>query len=356
MFCFSRETILAGKLKRPALAICFVSAAVLASTSAAPSSAQAPRGQVGVRLIDVASDRASDPRAKLYIIDHVSPGAIFSRHIDASNGSDETVDVKAYAAGAEVKDGSFSFFEDEQGDELSSWIKVEPNAYRLAPHTAMSETVTIKVPASAASGERYAVVWAEFSSPNQAGNVREVSRVGIRVYLSVGEGAEPPTDFEVESLAGFRDAQGNPGISARVRNTGGRAVDLSGEATLSNGPGGLSAGPYPVRLGTTLGIGQTEPVTVPLDRRIPAGPWDAKIVLRSGLVERTATARIKFPAGAGERGPDVKARKAGASVAKEVGILATLFLQAVIIIFLLLLFFRRRRRKEDGEAEDQPRR
>jgi hypothetical protein len=45
----------------------------------------------------------------------------------------------------------------------------------------------------------------------------------------------------------------------------------------------------------SLGIGDTEPVTITLDRRLPSGPWDATITLRSGLLERTAKATITFP-------------------------------------------------------------
>jgi hypothetical protein len=91
-------------------------------------------------------------------------------------------------------------------------------------------------------------------------------------------------------------------VAATVHNTGGRALDLSGQLRLTNGPGGLSAGPFDAKLGTTLGVGQTEPVLVTLDRAIPAGPWDARIVLRSGLTEREATARVTFPATAASSG------------------------------------------------------
>ena len=69
---------------------------------------------------------------------------------------------------------------------------------------------------------------------------------------------------------------------------------------LSDGPGGLSAGPFDANLGTTLATGATGPVTVHLDERLPAGPWTARITLRSGLVERSAHATVTFPvAGAG---------------------------------------------------------
>ena len=49
-------------------------------------------------------------------------------------------------------------------------------------------------------------------------------------------------------------------------------VDMTGSLSLSNGPGSLNAGPFPARLGTTLGINDTGRVTVPLDKRLPDGP------------------------------------------------------------------------------------
>jgi hypothetical protein len=88
-------------------------------------------------------------------------------------------------------------------------------------------------------------------------------------------------------------------VAAQVRNTGSRALDLTGELRLAGGPGGLRAGPVAAQLGTTLGLGETEPVLVPLDRAIPAGPWRATFTLRSGWVRRTAKATITFPTSPG---------------------------------------------------------
>jgi len=80
-----------------------------------------------------------------------------------------------------------------------------------------------------------------------------------------------------------------------VHNTGQRALDLSGSLRLTDGPAGLSGGPFPVSLGTTLAIGATEPVLVVLDRSLPAGPWQARITLRSGVTSQTARAKLTFP-------------------------------------------------------------
>ena len=153
------------------------------------------------------------------------------------------------------------------------------------------------MPDDAAPGEQYGVVWAEVrSAPTVGGGVIEVNRVGIRLYLSVGPGGAPAADFQIDSLTAERSAAGQPVVLAAVYNTGGRALDMSGTLQLSSGPGGLSAGPFAATLGTTLAIGETELLSVVLDKQVPAGPWEAHIVLRSGLLERSARATITFPA------------------------------------------------------------
>jgi hypothetical protein len=134
------------------------------------------------------------------------------------------------------------------------------------------------------------------AAPLAGGGVTQVSRVGIRLYLSVGPGGPPAANFTITTLTAMRATDGRPTVQASVHNTGGRALDMNGTLRLLSGPGGLSGGPFPAKLGTTLAIGDTESVTVALDKQLPAGPWDAQITLRSGLLERSARATITFPA------------------------------------------------------------
>jgi len=84
-------------------------------------------------------------------------------------------------------------------------------------------------------------------------------------------------------------------VVATVHNTGGRALDLHGTLELSDGPGGLNAGPFPAKLGVTLGIADTEPITITLNKQLPAGPWHARLILLSGLNQGTAQATLTFP-------------------------------------------------------------
>jgi hypothetical protein len=157
--------------------------------------------------------------------------------------------------------------------------------------------VTITVPKDAAPGEQYGVIWAEARSAAKAGGgVVQVSRVGVRLYVSVGPGGPPPANFTIDTMTAQRAANGQPMVVASVHNTGGRAMDMSGALELTKGPGGLSAGPFPANVGVTLAVGADAKVTVALDKALPAGPWQATIKLRSGLIERETSATLTFPA------------------------------------------------------------
>lgn len=255
---------------------------------------------IGIRLVDAPVATRDNPRARVYIIDHVKPGTTIERRVEVSNGTGKATDVAVYPAAAAIKAGSFVGLQGDTPNELSTWTKAGTPRLRLADGAEEMVDVTIDVPSDAAPGEQYAVLWAQTTSAG-GGAVTQVSRVGIRVYLSVGPGGEPASAFTIESLTAQRDASGTPVVAATINNTGGRALDLRGELTLGDGPGGLSAGPFPVTLGTTLGRGQSEPITVQLDEQLPNGPWKAKLSVTSGLLTETAQATLSFPeSGTGE--------------------------------------------------------
>ncbi len=254
-------------------------------------------GGIGIRLLDAPVSRRDDPRAHVYIVDFLAPGTTISRRVEVSNTSATRQSIQVYAGAASVKDATFGFGEGSTPDELSTWISFDRTVLDLAPSAKADVLVTIRVPRPASSGERYAVIWAQAAAlPSATGNIGIINRVGVRVYLDIGAGGEPPSDFRIENITPGRRPGGEPEVFARVRNIGGRAVDLSGSLTLSNGPGSLSAGPFDVAGDTTLAPGDVGPTVVVLDRRLPNGPWHAHLELSSGLIHRTADAVIKFPA------------------------------------------------------------
>ena len=327
-----------------------VAGALAPATGALSQTTPGAQPSIGIRLLQAPVSLQNDPRAKTYIIDHVAPGTTISRRVAVSSTYNSPVDVKLYGGPAVINGGSFNAEPIGQTNDLSTWITVAPNSVTVPAHGEVDATVTIAVPLSAASGERYAVVWAQPPESTSSSGVSVINRVGIRVYLSVGNGPSPTIDFTIDSLTAARNASGIPYVTAQVHNTGGRALDLSGTLALTDGPGGTSAGPFPAKLGTTLGIGQTEPVTVPLDRNIPSGPWRATITLSSDQVTRVAAATISFPLVAGETSSPVPAR----AVSHRTGSFWATSVIAVIVLvavgLLLLLLWRRRKEEEDDET------
>lgn len=304
----------------------------------------APAGSIGLRLLDIPANVTDDPRARLYIVDHVAPGAVVERRIDVANGLPDATTINLYSGAASISDGAFLGAEGRTPNDLSTWTSVDRESPTVPAGGSVTATVTITVPADAAPGEQYGVVWAEVAAPpSSGGGVTVVNRIGIRIYLSVGLGGAPAADFLVGTLTAARSAEGQPMVVASVQNTGGRALDMFGTLQLLGGPGGLSAGPFPVVLGTTVGIGNTEPVTIVLDKEVPAGPWDATITLHSGLLERSATATITFP--------DVGTAAAVPIASGPPEWLYVAIIGLLLLLILVALLVRRRRRRDDDPAE-----
>jgi len=269
---------------------------VFASLAGAVDTPSPATGGIGLRLTDVPAAELSNPRDRIYIVEHVHAGTVIDRRIEVSNTTSSAWHVVLYPAAATIANGSFIGAAGDDQNALSTWTSVSPDAADVPSDSSVMATVRIAVPIGTTSGERYGAVWAQVSSgPTAGGGITQVSRVGIRIYLSVGSGGAPASDFTIESLTAERSSTGEPLVLASVHNTGALALDMSGTLQLSAGPGGLRAGPFPASLGTTLAIGDTEPVTIALNSQIPAGPWDARITLESGLLQRSAQATITFP-------------------------------------------------------------
>ncbi|QCQ93333.1 peptidase [Rhodococcus sp. SGAir0479] len=266
-----------------------------ASTISRAQAAQAENGTIGVRLLEAPASSGNDPRARVYIVDHLAPGATITRRVEVTNTTDDRVEVRLYPSAAGIEQGRFTGAAGQVANDLTTWTSIAPAQVSVDAHSTAEAVATITVPADAPPGEQYAVLWAETRSAAASQAITQISRVGIRVYLSVGPGNPPAGDFAIESLTAARLDDGSPILYANVRNTGGRALDLKGNLTLSDGPGGLNAGPIPVEGITTLAPGTSGAVTAALSRDIPVGPWNAAVTLTSGLLERSAETPITFP-------------------------------------------------------------
>lgn len=302
---------------------------------------------LGIRLVEAPEERRNDPRAQAYIVDHVSPGARFERRIEVINNTDRAAEIQLYPAAAEISGGKFNVGDGRAENALTRWVQMSPPSVRLSPGESAGATVSIAVDAGAESGEYYAAALAEMP-PAENSQISVTSRVGIRIYLSVGQGGEPGSDFRIESLSAERREDGTPLVRAQVVNTGGRALDLSGSLKLSEGPGDAKVGPVPADLISTIGPGGRAPVTVVLEPDLPAGPWRAVMTVEGSGLTRSAEAILTFPRAGG---PADVVEVGGSGVPWWLLLLALLLLLLIALI-LFLIWRRRRRRDEDEEPDD----
>ncbi|MEU4806994.1 hypothetical protein [Actinosynnema sp. NPDC023587] len=315
------------------------------SSAGMSTSAQAdePDNAIGIKLLDAPISRRDDPRAQVYIVDHLAPGTVITRAVQITNSSSTPRRIEIYPGAARITDNTFELLPGRADNELTKWISVDQNFLDLDPGRSARVLVTIKVDPLAAPGERFGVLWAQTSAPVAGDNdVILASRVGIRAYLDVGAGGEPASDFAVSGLTPTRTEDGRPQVLATVRNTGGRAVDLAGDMSLSDGPGSLTAGPFPATLGTTMAPGGTASVQILLDKRLPEGPWSARLTLRSGALERTVTATITFPVAVDTRG-EMAVPDSPTWLDRNLALLIALASLLLLALLAVYLFARRRR-------------
>jgi hypothetical protein len=248
-------------------------------------------GGIGIRLVAPPANAPSSPQGRIYIVADVAPGAVIHRSLQVSNATPSTASITLYAAAASVKNGVFLGAVGHSGDPLSTWTSVDPSSSDVPSGGLLSAAVVISVPSTAPPGLEYGVIWAE-TRTGPLGGIVHISRVGIRIYLSVGPGGLKPENFSVGSLRASRSAVGQTTVRTSVQNTGGWPLDLGGTLRLTHGPGGLSAIPLAVSLPSALAVGKSELVSVPLNRSLPIGSWHVELSFQSGALSRSAEATV----------------------------------------------------------------
>ena len=149
-------------------------------------------GSVGIRISEIPANVADHPYAKVYIVSRLVPGVEMKQRLEVFNTSPKEFKVSLYPGLATFSNGEFKIGEGRMGNTLTSWTKLTPDTVVIKPGESKFFTVTISPPADAASVTQYGVIWAEVAgTPNEAG-ITSVSRVGIRMYIPVGDSSETP--------------------------------------------------------------------------------------------------------------------------------------------------------------------
>jgi len=93
-----RRLLTAVALVAGALATATAGPAVSASAATPPAAAIG----LGVRLLDAPTAARNDPRAQVYIVDRLPPGAVIHRRIELTNSTPGPLAASVYPAAADI--------------------------------------------------------------------------------------------------------------------------------------------------------------------------------------------------------------------------------------------------------------
>ena len=141
----------------------------------------------GIRIAQIPPAVANDQFASSYIISRIKPGAPLSQRLEVVNNSTQTLKVHVYPGLATYDGEQFLVGDGAAGNKLSSWTALTPNFLTLKPGETNFFIMTISPPGDAPSTQEFGVIWAEVQGTTNATGITSVSRVGIRMYIPIGD-------------------------------------------------------------------------------------------------------------------------------------------------------------------------
>lgn len=162
------------------------SVAMCAGAISAHSAEPTPVGSIGIRIAQVLALDTENPLAAAYIVSRLQPGIAHKQRLEIYNTSTQALKVDIYPGLANFVNEKFTVGNAREGNEFTSWIQLLPNAVTVKPNESKSIDMTITPPGDAASTQQFGVIWAEVQGAPNASGITSVSRVGIRIYVPIG--------------------------------------------------------------------------------------------------------------------------------------------------------------------------
>jgi len=118
----------------------------------------------------------------------IDAGQTLSKSLKVINDGTTTYDFVVYASPYSVANGDYTpnYTETKPNTDLYTWVDFEKTRYTLNPGENVDVPYTIAVPADAAPGGHYSVIFAETEvSEEDSGQIARKKRVGTIVYATV---------------------------------------------------------------------------------------------------------------------------------------------------------------------------
>jgi hypothetical protein len=161
---------------------------ILTFAGSAVAHAQDPTtvGSIGIRIAQIPAEVAEHDYASAYIVSRVQPGQVLTQRLEVFNTSSQAFKVALYPGLAKLVNRKFVIGEGRAGNDLTSWTKLSPQTLTVKPGETKAFEMTISPPIDAASNQQFGVIWAEVQGAADATGIASVSRVGIRMYIPIG--------------------------------------------------------------------------------------------------------------------------------------------------------------------------
>ena len=174
------------KYSRSLILVILTSIAVGAGAVSANAADPVAVGSVGIRIAQILAPDVNNPLAAAYIVSRLQPGTAHTQRLEIYNTSSQELKVDVYPGLATFENRKFLVGNGRDGNKFTSSIKLLPNTVTLKPSEAKSFNMTITTPADAASTQQFGVIWAEVKGEANSAGITSVSRVGIRIYVPIG--------------------------------------------------------------------------------------------------------------------------------------------------------------------------
>lgn len=172
-----------------------------ALTTSASASEPTSVGSIGIRIAHIPAAVAHEPLAGSYIISRLQPGVELTQRLEVFNTSTEAIKVSLYPGLATFKNRTFLIGNGRDGNDLTSWTKLSQDLVVLKPGATQYFNMTISPPLDALSLQQFGVIWAEVQGAPNSSGITSVSRVGIRMYVPVGNAPDIAIGEQVVSSA-----------------------------------------------------------------------------------------------------------------------------------------------------------
>ncbi|MEA3055104.1 MAG: hypothetical protein QOD30_536, partial [Actinomycetota bacterium] len=130
---------------RRSIALILLAGALVAPASRV--SAQTPQPHkdtgLGIQLLEAPVSEKDDPRARVYVIDHVRAGASFTRRLGIVNDTPNPMHTELYVAPAAIDGGSFVVGARTDTGELATWGTMTPPSADLKARETRDVTLHI---------------------------------------------------------------------------------------------------------------------------------------------------------------------------------------------------------------------